>query len=105
MFNSKKQVYSRKTPTTAVNDYGEKITTFASSGTVLMFISLSNEEMLQSADMRIQQCSHIGITKDTLSIGDVIDDKYEVQFINSAGRENIIYMKEKESDGTFDWRR
>ena len=101
MFNSKKQVYSRKTPTTAVNDYGEKITTFASSGTTLMFISLSNEEMLQSNDMRIQQCSHIGLTKDTLTVGEIIDDKYEVQFINGAGRENIIYMKEIESNGSF----
>lgn len=101
MFNSKKKVYERQTPATIVNAYGEKVETLASSGTVLMFISLSNEEMLSSADMRIQQCSHIGLTNDEVSVGDLIGGKYEVQFINNVGREKIVFMKERESNGTF----
>lgn len=101
MFNSKKQSCQRKVKSITENDYGEKIETYAPAANVLMFISLSNEITYNNADMRIQQCSHIGITKDNLTLGDIIDDKYEVLFINNAGREKIIYLKERENNGSF----
>lgn len=101
MFNSKKQSYQRKTRTITENDYGEKVETYANAPNTFMFISLSNEITYNNADMRIQQCSHIGITNDVLTIGDIIDDKYEVLFINNAGREKIVYLKERENNGSF----
>ena len=102
MFNSKKQSFQRKTKSISTNnDYGEKIETYTTASNILMFISLSNEMTQSSQDMRIQQCSHIGLTKDTVTIGDLIDDKYEVTFINNAGREKIVYLKEIESNGSF----
>lgn len=101
MFNSKKQSYQRKTKSVSTNDFGETLATYATAPNVVMFISLSNEITQSSQDMRIQQCSHIGLTQDTVSLGDIIDDKYEVLFINNAGREKIVYLKEKESNGNF----
>ena len=89
MFNSKKQTYN------------ETIESYAAAADIHMFISLSNESVLKSNDMRIQQCSHIGLTHDTVSVGDVIDDKFEVQFINNAGKEKIVFMKEIENNGSF----
>lgn len=102
MFNCKKQSYTRKTRNVSTdNPYNEQVETYIPSNTILMFISLSNEMTLASNDMRIQQCSHIGLTKDDVEVGDLIDDKYEVQFINNAGREKIVFMKEIENDGSF----
>ena len=101
MFNSKKKTYSRKVRTTYTNPYNETIEEYAAAADIYMFISLSNESVLQSNDMRIQQCSHIGLTTDTVSVGDLIDDKYEIQFINNAGREKIVFMKEIENNGRF----
>lgn len=102
MFNSKKKSYTRKTVTVLTNnDYGEKIEAYTTASNIFMFISLSNEITQSSQDMRIQQCSHIGLTQDTVTIGDLIDDKYEVTFINNAGREKIVYLKERENNGSF----
>ena len=102
MFNCKKKSYTRKTKTVSTdNPYNEKVETYIPSTHILMFISLSNEMTLSSQDMRIQQCSHIGLTKDEILEGDLIDDKYEVQFVNNAGREKIVFMKEIENNGSF----
>ena len=101
MFNSKKRSYDVYELIETENDYGESVKDWESSYVVSMFISLSNQMTTQSNDMRIQQCSHIGLTNDSLNIGDRVDNKYEVQFINRAGRENIVYMQEIESNGYF----
>ena len=102
MFNCKKKTYTRKTKTVSTdNPYKEKIETYTPSADIVMFVSLSNETTMSNQDMRIQQCSHIGLTKDSVLVGDLIDDKYEVQFINNAGREKIVFMKEIENNGSF----
>lgn len=101
MFNSKKKVCTRKTKTETTNQYNEKVEGYTPAASVLMFISLSNESMLKSNDMRIQQCSHIGLTTDTVLVGDLINDKLEVQFINNAGKEKIVFMKEIGNNGSF----
>lgn len=101
MFNSKKQTYTVKRLSTTTNDYGEQLESYSQAANILMFISLSNEITQSSQDMRIQQCSHIGLTQDSVSLGDVIDDKYTVEFINNAGREKIVYLKEFENNGSF----
>jgi len=104
MFNSKKKSYTRKVriDIDTSNDFNEPIEEYATAANVNMFISLSNEITFSSQDMRIQQCSHIGLTLDEVLVGDIIGEKYEVQFVNKAGRENIVFMKEIESDGCFD---
>lgn len=101
MFNSKKQRYTRQMKTTTTNRYNETVEGYTAAADVNMFISLSNESVMKSNDMRIQQCSHIGLTSDNVLVGDLIDDKYEVQFVNKAGRENIVFMKEYENNGSF----
>lgn len=102
MFNSKKKKYDLYVLSSTTNAYGETVESWAKAKSqITMFISLSNEITTQSADMRIQQCTHIGLTNDSLNIGDRVANKYEVQFINKAGRENIVFMKEIESDGNF----
>lgn len=101
MFNSKKKSYSRKIRTKTSNEYNEPIEVYAAAANIRMFISLSNEITMSSQDMRIQQCSHIGLTEDEVLVGDLIDDKYEVSFINNAGREKIVFMKEIENNGRF----
>ena len=103
MFNSKKKSYTRKVriDIDTSNDFNEPIEEYAAAANINMFISLSNEITLSSQDMRIQQCSHIGLTNDVILAGDIIDDKYEVQFVNKAGREKIVYMKELENNGSF----
>lgn len=101
MFEAKKKTYSRQSLVKTTNMYGEDIESYTAAADIHMFLSLSNESVLQSNDMRIQQCSHIGLTKDAIEVGDLIDEKYEVQFVNNAGREKIVFMKEIENNGTF----
>ena len=84
------------------NDYGEDVKNYITQSSVSMFISLSNEAVVQSSGFDLTQCSHVGLTNSTaLSKGDIVADKYEVQFINQAGAENIVIMKEIESNGCF----
>lgn len=101
MFNSMKKTYTRKTVSITTNGYGEDIETYTAASDVLMFISLSNEEINNSNDMRIRECSHIGLTSSSISVGDIIADKYEVQFINAVEVEKIVFMKEIDNDGYF----
>lgn len=99
MFESKKQKLTLKTYTATADEYGQKVKTLDSTGYINIFISLASKYQTDTNDMRIQQCTHIGISYDTCSVGQIIDDKYEIQFINALTREKIIYLKEIESDG------
>ena len=102
MFERRKKTYTRKTKSVSTsNTYNEPIETYTAATSVRMFISLSNEMTMVNQDMRIQQCSHIGLTRSEIGEGDLIDDKYLVQFINKAGREKIVFMKEIENNGSF----
>lgn len=102
MFNCKKKSYTRKTLSVSTdNPYNEPVESYTTASNIIMFISLSNEITMSNQDMRIQQCSHIGLTHDEVEVGDEIGGKYLVQFVNNAGREKIVYLKEIESDGSF----
>ena len=101
MFNGKKQKYTREILTETINEYGESISTYTSTDSINMFVSLQSENFSESNNMRIQQCTHIGLTEDSVEVGDLIGSKYTVTFINNAGREKIVYMKELESNGCF----
>lgn len=102
MYETLKKDYSHKKLTTTTDDYGDETKTYTSQGSISMFISLSNEAVVQSSGFDLTQCSHVGLTNSTaLSKGDLVADKYEVQFINGVGAENIVFMKEVESNGYF----
>lgn len=102
MYEALKKNYSHKKLTITTDDYGEEVKSYIVQGSVSMFISLSNEAVVQSSGFDLTQCSHVGLTNSTaLSKGDIVADKYEVQFVNQAGAENIIMMKEVESNGCF----
>ena len=101
MFNSKKQSYSRKIRSITTNEYNEQIESYTTADNIKMFISLSTESETNSNDMRIQECTHVGLTKDIVTKGDLIADKYKVTFVNGAGAENIVYMREIENNGCF----
>lgn len=102
MFNSLYETYTRHTPTVTTDAYGQDIPTYIKGNDVEMFIStLTHNENIQN-DMRIKNCTHIGLTFDnSLAPKDIIDEKYEVTFINIAKRENIVYLEEKENAGTY----
>ena len=102
MYEALKKNYSHKKLTITTDDYGEEVKSYIVQGSVSMFISLSNEAVVQSSGFDLTQCSHVGLTNSTaLSKGDIVADKYEAQFVNQPGAENIIMMKEVESNGCF----
>lgn len=100
MFN-KKQKYTREVMVETKNDYGEEVVSYVPASNIEMFISLQSHNEVITNDVGVTQCTHVGITSDTVTIGDRINGKWEVIFINKAGREDIVYMKEINSNGIF----
>lgn len=91
------KTYPLKQPIIVTNDYGEKVATYSALDNIDIFISLSSHEVYGSADMRVQECSHIGLTKDKrIKKGMVIDDRFEVSFVNGITSQEMIlvYMRE-----------
>ena len=97
MFNSLTQTYSRKIPSKTTDAYGQEIITYTKTADVNMFISLiAHNDYLQN-NMMIKQATHTAVTFDSVAAGDLIDDKYEVTYVNQAGPENLVYLKEIEN--------
>ena len=101
MFNSLKKEYSRLEKVVQEDAYNQKIPSYAPAEDVLMVISLITNEDYTQNDMRIKQATHTALTQDNVEIGDIIGDQYEVTFVNTAGRENLVFLKEMESNGIF----
>lgn len=102
MFNSKARYYPLEAPVETENDYNEKKTTYIAAGTVKMFISLSNESTSNDSDVRINQSTHIGITRDSSIKKDMrVGGKYIVTFVNAAMTDILVYMKEVDNGGCF----
>lgn len=101
MFNSKMKTYSLHKKATTTNKYNEETNLpLEFVANIDMFISLSSQEIYSVADMRIGQSSHIGLTKyDGLKKGMIIGKQYEVLFVNGAGSEKIVFLKELENNG------
>lgn len=101
MFNSMKKTYSRKTVSKQINEYGESIDNYTDAEDVSLFVSLISKQLNAVNDMRVLQCSHVGITADEISMGDIIGDRFIVEFINESAKEKIVFMREMESNGYF----
>ena len=102
MFNSKMAAYKLEKPITTQNDYGENVTSFTAAGKVKMFISLSSESVTSGSDVRVNQSTHVGLTRDSsIRKGMRIGGKYIVEFVDASARDIIIYMKEVDNNGYY----
>lgn len=95
MFNSQKKPFDVFKCTYQKNDYNEEISTFVFYKRVEMFISLLQHNQFTANNVILMKCNYIALTDDkTLEKGMVIDNRYTIEFINSFGREIILYLKE-----------
>lgn len=100
MFNSEKRRYSRKVTVLTKDAYNQDIPKYLDQPDIEMFVSLIEQDQLVQNDMRIQQSTHIGLTHDAVLTGDIIGDRYEVTYVNNAGRESVVFMRDRESNGS-----
>ena len=80
-----------KTPTWTQSDYGEPVATYGNAVKVPMFIGWINA-MKNDVDGAIyEQYEFVGLTKATIEVGALIDDKYIVGHFE-PGRLNRVFM-------------
>ena len=101
MFNNMRKQYSRLEKVIEPDGYNQDVPHYKVAEDVTMFISLITKDDYNQNDLRIKQASHIGITFDDISIGDIIADHFEATYVNKMGRDNLVYLKEMESNGIF----
>lgn len=99
MFNSQKKVYKIYKPQRDTDSYNQEKITYVEDGSVSLFLGLNNKANYSGNDMSILQCEFTGITTDNLEVGDLLDMKYEVRFIQEGRRENFILLKEYQNNG------
>lgn len=102
MFRSKMinhDVYALATATT--NDYNEVTATLTCIATVPMFIALNAANQFRSNDISVLQCAYVGIAPVGVSIekGNLIDNKYQVEYVVAGAHEDFFYLKELNNDG------
>ena len=103
MFNSMYKWYSRKSPTVEKDKYNQNIITYAPNDDVEMFISLLTHYDNTSSNLKIKDCTHLALTNDeSVEVDDIIDGNLRVEFMNKAGRDIMVYLKEVDNDGTYD---
>ncbi len=94
MFNSLMKLYDIYTPTIGKNNYNEKIINYSKTNEIVMYISLLNHNNLNINDVNIIDSTHIGITfQNKLNIGDKINNKYIVKYIQPTGKDYIVTLK------------
>lgn len=101
MFNNMRKQYSRLEKVIEPDGYNQDVPHYKVAEDVTMFISLITKDDYNQNDMRIKQASHTALTQDNVDIGDIIGDHFEVTYVNKVGRENLVYLKEMESNGIF----
>lgn len=103
MYNGRKRTYLLERRVVEVNEYGEEIYTYPAeqNDLIRMFVSLQSANKVEGNDVRITQCSHIGLTNDHCKEGDIIDKRWTVEYVNDSAPTKVVHLKEIESDGRF----
>lgn len=97
MFQSKKKKYDIYQMQETEDEYGQTILTPVFFKTVEMFISLAQFNAYTANDFRLQEVTHTAITNDRqLKKGMLIEKKYRIEFVNDAGPDVLLYLKEVE---------
>ena len=99
MFNRQRKTYTVYKPQITVDSYNQEKVEYEEENTVSLSLSLNGRANYSGNDMSILQCEYVGVTNDNLEVGDLLDMKYEVRFIQEGRRENYIFLKEYENHG------
>ena len=95
MFNAMKQPYQVFDFVETKNEYNETILEKKPYKVCDIFISYNSYQNSNSNDIRLQNVTYTGITEDrTLKKGMMIEDRWSIEYINPAGNECILYLKE-----------
>lgn len=87
----------------ATNGFNEPSSTeFEETGTCNMFISLNTKSFYTGNDMNILDCEFVGVTNyQNLEVGQYLDKKYEIRFLQPHAGEYFVFLKEVANDGRF----
>lgn len=102
MFENMIKEYTVYGEVTETDEYNQEIISYEPIGTIEMILGLSARTALSDEDIAITQCDIIGVTKDSGVAKGMLIDKYEVVYVIPFKRGKFyVYMKERESDGSF----
>lgn len=94
MFESEKKWYTLYAVDTAKDEYRQESGNKVEVGRALVFICTKSHSPYIANDLRMQQITHVGLTrakevKRGMYVGDFL-----VEFVDSGGSETILYLKE-----------
>lgn len=94
MFNSKTKKYNVYTFTETKNDYNELVKAPVLFKTIEMFVAVAEFSPYMNNSLKLQEVTHIGITRDKLEKGMRVGENLFIEFIKEAGRDYLVYLKE-----------
>lgn len=86
-------------PQFTTNTYNEQITTYHFEKEIEGFIAFSARMPYASSDQNIANCAYTFITRFPLTKGDVIDEKYIVQYVSVSRGYSYSYLLEINNNG------
>lgn len=95
MFNSSQKNYKISQPEKTKDSYNQEIIEYKEKGTAKLFISLNTFNNYTGNETWVTKCEYVATTTSHLpQKGDLVDDKYLVEFVVEAGRDRFLYLKE-----------
>lgn len=95
MFNGRMTQHSVMKPVITVNEYGDKVISYVSCADISAFIAMATYNQYSANATQLQNITHTALTSARgLAKGMRIDDRYTVEFVNEAGRQTVLYLKE-----------
>lgn len=94
MFESKKRRYPLCRLDKAPDEYRQEVETPVEIGSVRAFIAPKSHTPYNANDLRLQEVTHVGLTRDKGVRRGMLVGKYRVEFADAAGAETILYLKE-----------
>ena len=96
MFNGRMTQHSVMKPVIAVDEYGNKVVRYYEPyADISAFIAMATHNQYSANAMQLQNITHTALTSARgLAKGMRIDDRYTVEFVNEAGHQTVLYLKE-----------
>ena len=94
MFESKKRKYPLYRLDKTLDEYRQEADAPVEIGSIRAFIAPKTHAPYNANDLRMQEVTHIGLTRDKGAERGMLVGGYLVEFVDDGGVETILYLKE-----------
>ena len=94
MFESKKRRYPLYRLDKTLDEYRQEADAPVEIGSIRAFIAPKTHAPYNANDLRMQEVTHVGLTRDGRVERGMLVGNYMVEFVDAGGAETILYLKE-----------